>query len=46
MIEAVLGGFIYWVIDTIEKDRKHMKRVKKMKETYFTNDRPKYYTCL
>ena len=46
MIELIVGGFIYYVINTIEKDRKHMKRVKKMKETYFTDDRPKYYTSL
>jgi hypothetical protein len=46
MIEAILGGIIYWVIDTIKKDRKRMKCVKNMKETYFTNDRVKYYTCL
>ena len=46
MIELVLGGFIYWIINTIEKDRKQMQRVKKMKEKYFTDDRPKYYTCL
>ena len=46
MIELIVGGFIYYVINTIEKDREHMKRVKKMKETYFTDDRPKYYTSL
>ena len=28
MIELIVGGFIYYVINTIEKDREHMKRVK------------------
>jgi hypothetical protein len=46
MIELIVGGFIYYVINTIEKDREQMQLVKKMKEKYFTDDRPKYYTSL
>jgi hypothetical protein len=42
MIEAILGGFIYWIIDTIEKDRKALKRVKDANKKLFTDDRPKY----
>ena len=42
MIEAILGGVIYWVISTIEKERKALKRVKNAKKELFTDDRPKY----
>ena len=42
MIEAILGGFIYWIIDTIEKERKALKRVKDANKKLFTDDRPKY----
>jgi len=42
MLELIVGGFIYWVISTIEKERKELKRVKNAKKELFTNDRPKY----
>ena len=42
MIEVILGGFIYWVIDTIEKERRVLKRVKDANKKLFTDDRPKY----
>ena len=46
MIEAILGGVIYWVISTIEKERKIKKRLKDAKDKVFPQDRPKYYTSL
>ena len=42
MIEVILGGFIYYVINTIEKERKALKRVKDANKKLFTDDRPKY----
>ncbi len=42
MLELIVGGFIYWVISTIEKERKTLKRVKNAKKELFTDDRPKY----
>jgi len=42
MLELIVGGFIYWVISTIEKERKTLKRVKDAKKELFTDDRPKY----
>jgi hypothetical protein len=44
MIELILGGFIYWVINTIEKDRKTLKRISEAKKKLFTDDKPKYET--
>ena len=42
MIELIVGGFIYYMIDTIEKERKVLKRVKDANKKLFTNDSPKY----
>lgn len=42
MIELAIGLFICYVCNTLEKDRKQRERVKNMKQTYFTNDKPKY----
>lgn len=46
MIEAILGGVIYWVISHIEEERKIKKRLKDAKDKVFPQDRPKYYTSL
>ena len=42
MLELIVGGFIYYVISTIEKERKALRRVKNAKKELFTDDRPKY----
>ena len=42
MIELIVGGFIYYMINTIEKERKVLKRVKDANKKLFTDDRPKY----
>ena len=42
MIELILGGAIYYIINTIEKERKALKRVKDANKKLFTDDRPKY----
>ena len=42
MLELIVGGFIYYMISTIEKERKALKRVKNAKKELFTDDRPKY----
>ena len=42
MIELIVGGFIYYMVNTIEKDRKALKRVKDANKELFSDDRPKY----
>jgi hypothetical protein len=42
MLELIIGGFIYYMINTIEKERKVLKRVKNANKELFTDDRPKY----
>ena len=42
MLELIVGGFIYYMISTIEKERKVLKRVKNANKKLFTDDRPKY----
>jgi phage pi2 protein 07 len=42
MLELIIGGFIYYMINTIEKERKALKRVKDANKKLFTDDRPKY----
>ena len=42
MIEMIVGGFIYYVISTIDKERKVLKRVKDANKKLFTDDRVKY----
>jgi len=46
MIELVLGGAIYWVINHIEEERKIKKRLKDAKKKVFPQDYPQYYTSL
>ena len=38
----IVGGFIYYVISTIDKERKVLKRVKDANKKLFTDDRVKY----
>ena len=42
MLELIVGGFIYYMINTIEKERKVLRRVKDANKKLFTDDRPKY----
>ncbi len=42
MLELIVGGFIYYMINTIEKERKVLRRVKNANKELFINDRPKY----
>jgi hypothetical protein len=42
MIELLTGLLICYVCNVLEKERKQRERIKKMKQTYFTNDKPKY----
>lgn len=42
MLELIVGGFIYYMINTIEKEKKVLKRVKNAKKELFSDDRPKY----
>lgn len=42
MIELIVGGFIYYMISTIEKERKALKRVKDANKELFSDDRVKY----
>ena len=42
MIELIVGGFIYYMINTIDKERKVLKRVKDANKELFSDDRIKY----
>ncbi len=42
MLELIVGGFIYYIVNTIEKERKVLRRVKDANNELFTDDRPKY----
>ena len=42
MLELIVGGFIYYMINTIEKERRVLKRVKNAKKELFSDDRIKY----
>lgn len=46
MIEAILGGVIYYIIIKIEEERKIKKRLADAKKKVFPQDYPQYYTSL
>ena len=42
MIELITGLLICYVCNTLEKERKTLKRVRDAKKELFTDDRPTY----
>ncbi|CAB5217687.1 hypothetical protein UFOVP207_17 [uncultured Caudovirales phage] len=42
MIELLTGLLICWICNTLEKERKTLKRIRDAKEKLFSDDRIKY----